>query len=818
MSRYSILLTGIVGLIALMLVLPSFDSAQPKGISIGREEARRIAEVAARDLGIPIDEAWVTLVWDQSFLIQGELQKNPELFDRAWDDPILGPRMGGFMAIYWRKGLEKYPYWGHVVVGRDGAIVESRKFARAEEEGANSTEADLRPIADEYLRSLDIARVGTPEFESARPDVLRGRTDYAFRYKIRHEFPLDDVSTFVNIHFIGDELAGWTLIEEYSDGRNFRFEGGDELITFFLQYGIIGIVLITLLVIFLKKYHSGEVGIGTGAILAIAYVVLSIAVNFLTIPEQSRGTGFGGSDAMATAMAVGGFKFLFYDLPVAMMLMFGWSVGESYARERWGDRLASLDALARRHPWNATVGRAFVSGVILAPAVAAAILVPAYIGLMTGIAHPDTGAGTHTILGTSGGPLAALIYNLLGAILGAVVSVLFVLSFFNRLRLLPLGFLVAAFVGIAIGTPGAPIGPTPWQLFLGFGGVLAGALIFYFGDTLSAAVALFCGSMLATSLPYLQVATGDAATGTWVAMVTPLVGFFGLGVSGLLTRREIVYEYEDLAPHVRKIMERERIRAEIDAANRIQAALLPDGDPDFPGLTVASHYRAATEIGGDYYDFLEQPNGDIGIAFGDVAGHGLTSGIVMSMAKSALLVQLGYDSSPKRVMEVLNEIVIKVAPKRMMMTFFFGLLDPHAMTLRFSSAGHLDPYVFRARENRLLPLSAWGYPLGIRRRDPFKEMEISFQQGDRLILYSDGLIEAINDDEEPFGFKRFEEVLLSESHRPAGEIRKSLLDAVKKFTSNRPPEDDQTLVIFSFDRAQIPAPLSDLEREDVAVN
>ncbi len=81
------------------------------------------------------------------------------------------------------------------------------------------------------------------------------------------------------------------------------------------------------------------------------------------------------------------------------------------------------------------------------------------------------------------------------------------------------------------------------------------------------------------------------------------------------------------------------------------------------------------------------PIGEIGIAFGDVSGHGLTSGIVMAMAKAALLVQVDYDASPRAVMNVLNDIVMRTAPRRILMTFFFGLLDPPRQTLRFSSAG-----------------------------------------------------------------------------------------------------------------------------------
>jgi sigma-B regulation protein RsbU (phosphoserine phosphatase) len=136
------------------------------------------------------------------------------------------------------------------------------------------------------------------------------------------------------------------------------------------------------------------------------------------------------------------------------------------------------------------------------------------------------------------------------------------------------------------------------------------------------------------------------------------------------------------------------------------------------------------------------------------------------------------------------------------MTFFFGLLDPETRTLRFSSAGHLDPYVFRAGQDRLEALSSWGVPLGVRRREPFTEHSVDFDAGDRLILYSDGLIEAIDDDGDPFGFERFEKAILSCGHMHAEEIKKTLLNSVKKFTRNRPPEDDQTLVVVSFEQQQ----------------
>jgi sigma-B regulation protein RsbU (phosphoserine phosphatase) len=318
-------------------------------------------------------------------------------------------------------------------------------------------------------------------------------------------------------------------------------------------------------------------------------------------------------------------------------------------------------------------------------------------------------------------------------------------------------------------------------------------------DLLSTSVALFGGSLISMFVPLMSVAEGHMLRQLIWTLALPLAALLIFGITAMMTKREVVYTYEDLAPHVKRIVERERVKAEIDAANRIQAALLPVDAPELAGASFASHYRAATEIGGDYFDFLTMPSGEIGIAFGDVSGHGLTSGIVMAMAKSALLVQVGYDSSPRAVLNVLNDIVMKTAPKRIMMTFFFGLLDPATQTLNFSSAGHLDPYVFRAATKRLEALSSWGFPLGVRRREPFMEHTVDFDAGDRLILYSDGLIEAIDDDGDPYGFERFEKTILGCGHMDAEDIKKTLLNSIKKFTRNRPPEDDQTLVVVSFE-------------------
>ena len=132
-------------------------------------------------------------------------------------------------------------------------------------------------------------------------------------------------------------------------------------------------LLLILLVIFLRKYHAGEVGVGTGSILFGLTVLICLAVDVhdgsRRRPREAR---WAVIDARSTAAAQMAFKFLLYDIPLAVVVFFAWAVGESYTRERWGEWLASFDAILRRDPLNATVGRSVFNGVLFAPAVAAA--------------------------------------------------------------------------------------------------------------------------------------------------------------------------------------------------------------------------------------------------------------------------------------------------------------------------------------------------------------------------------------------------------------------------------------------------------------
>ena len=229
MKRYAPYLFCAAGLLALFVLMPYFNAAQPRGVRITRAEAVRIADVEAKRLGIPIDKAWSNLTWDTSQILEKELNRDPARLRRAHEDPVLGPRMGSYAATFYRRGQEKFSPYGYVNVGGTGDIIAARLFSRPETPGKNATEAELRPVADAFVRSRAFPGAPSPQFESARPNVLRVRTDWTFRYRVATAFRTGRVVPYLLVHFTGGRFSGWSLTEEYADGTPFKYESGSEL-------------------------------------------------------------------------------------------------------------------------------------------------------------------------------------------------------------------------------------------------------------------------------------------------------------------------------------------------------------------------------------------------------------------------------------------------------------------------------------------------------------------------------------------------------------------------------------------------------------
>lgn len=260
--------------------------------------------------------------------------------------------------------------------------------------------------------------------------------------------------------------------------------------------------------------------------------------------------------------------------------------------------------------------------------------------------------------------------------------------------------------------------------------------------------------------------------------------------------------------------ERERIDQELRVARLIQQTLLPKAVPELPGWQMAASYRPAREVGGDFYDFLDLPDGRVGIIIGDVTSKGVPAALVMATTRSVLRATALQFLSPGQVLEQANLLLYPDMPPKMFVTCFYAVLDPESGQLSYANAGHHLPY--RRHRGDVTELRATGMPLGAMPSMRYEEQEVSISSGETILFYSDGLVEAHDANRQMFGLPRLRQ-LLAECGPDSKEPIAHLLDGLAHFTGPAwEPEDDITLV--SLHRCPHPASITGQSDSVVASN
>jgi serine phosphatase RsbU (regulator of sigma subunit)/anti-sigma regulatory factor (Ser/Thr protein kinase) len=236
---------------------------------------------------------------------------------------------------------------------------------------------------------------------------------------------------------------------------------------------------------------------------------------------------------------------------------------------------------------------------------------------------------------------------------------------------------------------------------------------------------------------------------------------------------------------------RQRFEQELEVARLIQQNFLPKELPDLPGWQVAAFYRPAREVGGDFYDVIPLPDGRVGFVIGDVTDKGVPAALVMSATRSVLRASAQRLIEPGEVLERVNEHLCPDMPEKMFVTCLYGVLDPESGLLRFANAGHDLPYVRTA--DGVIELRARGMPLGLMPGMSYEEKEATLEPGDSVLLHSDGVLEAHDDERDMFGAPRLKETM---GRGPGGrEMIDHVLSSLAAFTGpDAEQEDDITMV------------------------
>jgi serine phosphatase RsbU (regulator of sigma subunit)/anti-sigma regulatory factor (Ser/Thr protein kinase) len=240
-----------------------------------------------------------------------------------------------------------------------------------------------------------------------------------------------------------------------------------------------------------------------------------------------------------------------------------------------------------------------------------------------------------------------------------------------------------------------------------------------------------------------------------------------------------------------EIQARERLEQEMRVATLIQQQFLPHELPKLPDWQVAAYYGPARAVGGDFYDFIELPDGRIGIVVGDVTDKGVPAALIMARTQSVLRGEAPRSTSPGEVLRRANEILLPEMPARMFVTCLYLVLEPASGRVVYANAGHLPPYVRTA--DGVLELRATGMPLGLLPDMTYDEKEGVIDARQSVLLYSDGLIEAHGPQGDMFGFPRLRALMAHE--RPGSELINHLLEQLHEFVGRGwDQEDDITLV------------------------
>jgi serine phosphatase RsbU (regulator of sigma subunit) len=242
----------------------------------------------------------------------------------------------------------------------------------------------------------------------------------------------------------------------------------------------------------------------------------------------------------------------------------------------------------------------------------------------------------------------------------------------------------------------------------------------------------------------------------------------------------------------------DKIEKELEVVGKIQQNLLPSDNPCFNNLIFDSYYNTYSKSGGDYFDFIKIDENRIGILIGDVSGHGTSSTVIMTMLKILITKLLNNLKDPAEVLNRLNDLILEMLNIDKFATIFYGIIDINSLDLIYSNAAHPEPIVVNKITKTLSKLSGKkGLPVGILpfATGSYVNTTISFQKGDRVFLYTDGITENKDENSNLYDEYRFVDIIMQTINLELTEAKNKIIENVLDF-SNNTFHDDITLVMF----------------------
>ncbi len=245
---------------------------------------------------------------------------------------------------------------------------------------------------------------------------------------------------------------------------------------------------------------------------------------------------------------------------------------------------------------------------------------------------------------------------------------------------------------------------------------------------------------------------------------------------------------------------KERMERELELARQVQQSLLPSNFPVLSGYTLVAHNEPARQVGGDFYDFIHLDDDHLGLVVADVSDKGMPAALYMALARSLLFAEAHRQPSPRAALETVNNLLSDLGELNGFVSVFYGIVERSTRAFTYVRAGHECPWLLRADGSRQ-QLKGSGAVLGILETDQLNlsEERIQLQPGDRLMLYSDGMSDVVNEQGNFFGGKLLEELFASLMILSAQEACAQAFQALARYRGSAEQFDDMTLMIFAVD-------------------
>ncbi|MCP4215263.1 MAG: PP2C family protein-serine/threonine phosphatase [bacterium] len=803
------ILLGCAGIWLFLALNNTFLPHKAIDLQVGKNRAIQLATQFLKKKGYSPTDYDVNAVpeyYNSAFIYLQEeygLEKAVELFR---NEPNCGLNMS--WDVIWRKDVPLgtvYERFNVTITGKGGLKSFAHEFPRdvpwPKGRNAHLQQDEALKMANGFLEHQLISLEGFRK-KNFNTRKYGTRTDHVFSWE--KNFRDGSAITRILVVVQGDEVGRLQTVFGVPTAKSIRITRaqGNSQIAVIVSFVFIFLFCLAAVAVFLRKYHEGEVGVRSATIFFfLLWFLLAGESSFkFYVTSYNMTLGNISHNMVALIMYV---LLLFIVWPFQAILGFvSWSVGEALGRERFHWKFVAVDSILSRRFATINVAYSLMNGYL------------AGFGGLGLIALGASGAvafgGAKIAIGGYTGLMAAslpVMVPLLSALSTGVLSEL-VFRLFGNLFLYK--YLRSKWVGLfissglwtlfAISSWGVQFSLYPmiweWGIYY-LCGLYLGYLFWKF-DLLTVITANFIMVGIMQVLPLLSSTAPEHA---WQGPAVLIFLFLPvlLIIKGFIKKDVFSFVPELIPAHIKRITERVRMAKELEIARQVQQRLLPAKCPEFEGVEVDGVCIPATEVGGDYYDFIPLDESRLGLVIGDVSGKGVPAAIYMTLTKGILQAQAENRSSPEEVLSRLNHTLYDMMDHKSFVTLCYAVIDVKNKTLDFSRAGHNPLLYFSGSKSDVQSLKPRGIALGLDEGAVFNnvigEGHLELKKGDLLVFYTDGFSEAMDKNQKEYGEKRMAALINANKSLPLREIIDLVVRDVGAFAKGCPQHDDMTMVL-----------------------